>query len=63
MGVYMWVRMHVLYMIYGQHLLLSWLLRWDGLGVSGLEPACGWPYPTPIPPVCRGAAEGCPPLG
>ena len=27
-----------------------------GLGVSGLEPACGLPYPTPGPPVCRGAA-------
>ena len=32
-------------------------LATGGLGVSGLEPACGLPYPTPGPPVCRGAAE------
>ena len=42
-------------------------LATGGLGVSGLEPACSLPYPTPGPPVCRGAAEGrrpeamCPP--
>ena len=36
-------------------------LATGGLGVSGLEPACGLPYPTPAPPVCRGAAEGRPP--
>ena len=33
-------------------------LATGGLGVSGLERACGLPYPTPGPPVCRGAAEG-----
>ena len=31
-------------------------LATGGLGVSGLEPACGPPYATPGPPVCRGAA-------
>ena len=31
--------------------------------VGGLEPACGLPYLTPNPPVCRGAAEGRPPWG
>ena len=42
-------------------------LTTGGLGVSGLEPARSLPYPTPGPPVCRGAAEGrrpvamCPP--
>ena len=35
-------------------------LATGGLGVSGLEPACGLPYPTPGPPVCRGAAEELP---
>ena len=33
-------------------------LATGGLGASGLEPACGLPYPTFGPPVCRGAAEG-----
>ena len=28
-------------------------LATGGLGVSGLEPACGLPYPTPGPPVCE----------
>ena len=27
-------------------------LATGGLGVSGLEPACGLPYPTLGPPVC-----------
>ena len=36
-------------------------LATGGLGVSGLEPTCGLPYPSPGPPVCRGAAEGRPP--
>ena len=27
-------------------------LATGGLGVSGLEPACGLPYPTPGLPVC-----------
>ena len=42
-------------------------LATGGLGVGGLEPACGLPYPTPGRLVCRGAAEGrlpwamCPP--
>ena len=31
-------------------------LATGGLGVSGLELACGLPYPTPGPPVCRGAS-------
>ena len=26
-----------------------------------MEPACGLPYPSPGPPVCRSAAEGRPP--
>ena len=45
----------------GCWLLMSWPLATGGLGVTGVEPACGLPYPTPGPPVCRGAAEGRPP--
>ena len=33
-------------------------LATGGLGVSGLEPASGLPYPIPGPPVCRGATAG-----
>ena len=33
-------------------------LATGGLGVSGLEPDCGLPYPTSSPSVCRCAAEG-----
>ena len=37
------------------------VLAMGGLGVSGLKPACGLPYPSLGPPVCRGVAEGRPP--
>ena len=33
-------------------------LATGGLGVSGLEPACGLPYPTLGPPVRGGAVDG-----
>ena len=33
-------------------------LATGGLGVSGLEPACGLPYPSPGPPVCVSRCGG-----